>query len=196
MEKYSDQRIKELLQSSQTGENEVAMRYLYERVNEQVGRFILQNRGGPEDVDDIFQDGLIAMYKLAKKGEIDKVVNMEAYLYSVCRNLWLKRLRRDKREVALTEEQEAIPVAEVSLQSLLSEERQEALQSVLGELGDTCRQILIWYYYDRLSMKEIAERMSYSGDQVAKNKKSNCLKKLRQMILNSPHFRSLLKNSP
>ena len=196
MEKHSDQRIKEWLRSSRTEDNEAAIRYLHGRVNEQVARLILQNSGGPADVDDIFQEGLIVLYKLAKNGEIEKVANVEAYLYSVCRNLWLKRLRRDKREVALTEEQEDIPVAEVALQSLLSDERQAALRHLLSQLGDSCRQILIWYYYDRLSMKEIAERMNYSGDQVAKNKKSNCLKKLRQAILDSPHFRSLLKNAP
>ena len=162
----------------------------------QVARFILLNSGKPEDVDDIFQDGLIALYKLAKKDQIGKVANVEAYLYSICRNLWLRRLQRDKKEVELTEVQEAIPTEEVSLSRLLSEERRLALDKLIDQLGDSCRQVLILYYYDRLSMKEIAEQMGFSGDQVAKNKKSNCLKKLREIILNSPHYRSLLKNLP
>ncbi len=196
MERYPDQRIIEQLQSNDKKENEQIILYLHQRMNAQVARFILLNSGGPEDVDDIFQDGLIALYKLAKKGQMEKVANIEAYLYSICRNLWLKKLQREKREVELTEAEETIATEEVSLQSLLSAERQEALDSLMANMGDACRQILRLYYYDRLSMKEIAKQMGFSNDQVAKNKKSICLKKLRQTILNSPHFRSLLNNMP
>lgn len=194
MEIYSSKRIIEKLQSTDKKENAEAVQYLFRRTQDQVAHFILKNKGTATDVDDTFQDGFIALIKLVREHRIEKVQDIEAYLYSICRNLWLKRLQRSKREVELTETQEAIPVPEVSVAKLLGAEKKEALDTLLKGLGEGCHRIMIFYYYERLSMKQIAEKMSFASADVAKNKKSSCLKKLKKLILDSPHYRKLLND--
>jgi len=64
---------------------------------------------------------------------------------------------------------------------------------LLESLGGNCKRILVLYYFDRLKMKEIAEVMNFANDQVAKNKKSSCLKKLKAKISESPRLKDILK---
>lgn len=194
MEIYSSKRIIEKLQSIDKKENAIAVQYLFRRIQDQVAHFILKNKGAANDIDDIFQDGFIALFKLVRENRIEKVQDVEAYLYSICRNLWLKRLQRATREVELTETQEAIPVPEISVATLLGAEKKEALDTLLKKLGEGCHRIMIYYYYERLTMKQIAEQMNFASADVAKNKKSSCLKKLKKLIMDSPHYRKLLND--
>ena len=67
------------------------------------------------------------------------------------------------------------------------------LDTIEKHLGEKCRQILSHYYYDKRSMREIAQLMGLANEQVAKNKKSLCLKKLKEMIRENPAFRAVFK---
>ncbi len=194
MERQASQLIIEQLQSKDKKENAKAVRYLFSCIQDQVAHFILRNNGKSEDVDDIFQDGFVALFKLVRDKRLDKVENVEAYLYSICRNLWLKKIKKESRNISLTEEQENIAVPEVSISTLISQERKEALETLFKALGGSCHRVLIYYYYERLSMVEIAEQMKFASAAVAKNKKSSCLKKLKNLIMESNHYRELLSH--
>ena len=54
---------------------------------------------------------------------------------------------------------------------------------------------LIHFYYDRLRVKEIVERMGFSNEQVAKNTKSKCMKKLRELVEKEPLYLKAFKIS-
>jgi DNA-directed RNA polymerase specialized sigma subunit len=73
-------------------------------------------------------------------------------------------------------------------------ESKKQVLSVLDELGETCRKILVHYYYDDLSMKEIFERMDYESEQVVRNKKYKCMKQLTQMLENNSTVKNSLKD--
>ncbi len=194
MERQASQFVIEQLQSIDKKENAKAVRYLFNCIQDQVAHFVLKNNGKSEDVDDIFQDGFVALFKLVRDKRLDKVENVEAYLYSICRNLWLKKIKKESRNVALTEAQENIAVPEVSVATLVSQERKEALATLFKALGGSCHRVLIYYYYEKLSMVEIAEQMKFASAAVAKNKKSSCLKKLKNLIMESKHYRELLNH--
>lgn len=65
---------------------------------------------------------------------------------------------------------------------------------VVGELGETCRKILLLFYYENMSMKEILDVTDYETEQVVRNKKYKCLKQLEQMIMEKPFLKETLKN--
>jgi len=65
---------------------------------------------------------------------------------------------------------------------------------VVGKLGETCRKILLLFYYENLSMKEILEATDYETEQVVRNKKYKCLKQLEQMVNANPALKQTLKN--
>ena len=176
MKKRSDEAIIRQLQSGVEQETDAALTYLYRVSKTTVSRFILRNKGNEQDVDDIFHDGLIAFYKLVKQDKIRPDTNVEAYLYSICRNMWAKKLMKRPKEIELTETFNFIATEEIQIDTILDGERKDLIDELLKGLGEECQKILLLYYYERLKMKEIVKLMHYANDQVVRNKKSKCMK--------------------
>lgn len=65
---------------------------------------------------------------------------------------------------------------------LIDSQEKLKIQSLLHQLGDPCKSLLTMYYFNRFSMAEIAERLDYASADVAKNKKSLCMKKLKALF--------------
>lgn len=57
------------------------------------------------------------------------------------------------------------------------------IRKAINELTDVCRNILVAYYCDELSMKAIAEKLGYNNADTAKNQKGRCYKKFKSHVL-------------
>jgi hypothetical protein len=57
------------------------------------------------------------------------------------------------------------------------------MDDIFKEVGDVCTQILTGYYYENLSMRQLLERFDYENEQVLRNRKSKCMKKLKEILL-------------
>ena len=182
MAKWSNDDILEKLRSQNETEVNRAMAYLYQRLFEKVQALILKNSGSEAEVAELFHEGLIAFLKLLRRGRIDEKVRVEAYIYGICRNLWLKELKKRKEMSSLSEEQYDIAVEEVPVSTFIDEEQGRIFTQLMEALGPACKQLLTAFYYERKKMKEIVETLSYSSEQVAKNKKAKCMKKLRALL--------------
>lgn len=64
----------------------------------------------------------------------------------------------------------------------------QQLVALLEHLGENCKQILMQFYYEERSMKEIVATTAYENEQVVRNKKSKCLKKLADMLRERPYL--------
>ncbi len=192
MQPFSNKKTIALLKSSVLLDNDEAMNSLYAVMYRKVLHFILKNSGSEQDADDVFQDSLMVLYKLAKRDQLDDVTNIQSYFFSICRNLWYKALKKKQKTTTLTEAHHSLPEAAMQISAMLALEKSDFLDQLLKSLGESCRKVLIYYYYDRLKMKEIMKRMNFSSEQVAKNKKSGCMKKLKELIAANPGFKDLL----
>ena len=67
------------------------------------------------------------------------------------------------------------------------------LMEVLAVLGESCKNILVLYYYENRSMKEILASSGYENEQVVRNKKYKCLKKLEELIKSDTNLYTQLK---
>ena len=56
--------------------------------------FIIKNSGNPDDARDIFQESMIVLFEKAKSGSFILSCQLQTYIYSVCRRLWLKKLQK------------------------------------------------------------------------------------------------------
>ena len=110
-------------------------------------------------------------------------------MLAICKNIWHKKLKRLRLQQNIIQENHK--------QSLLVEEEAPAdytiisdekrLMELLSHLSPDCREILRLYYFDRLSMRQIAEVMGYNSEQVAKNKKARCMQVLRRLVDKDPN---------
>ncbi|HXB91429.1 MAG TPA: hypothetical protein VNU72_04035, partial [Puia sp.] len=65
-------------------------------------------------------------------------------------------------------------------------EKKRQLRQLVEQLGEACRKVLLLFYYENLSMKEIVDHLPYENEQVVRNKKYKCLQQLTGLIKANP----------
>jgi len=156
--------------------DETALDFLYKKNFRMMLKLILKNNGTEEEAKDIFQDALIVFWqKVIGNSDFSLTSKISTYLYSVCLNLWRKELERKKRHTSDMPER-------FENQDQDAKERSEIINRCIQELGETCQKILTYYYFDRLSMVDIAEKLGFANSDTAKTKKYKCKKELDNKI--------------
>ena len=59
------------------------------------------------------------------------------------------------------------------------------VEQSLEQLGEPCKSLLELYYYDKMTMEDIAETLNYKNAATAKNLKYKCLNRLRKIYENT-----------
>jgi len=138
-------------------------------------KLIIKNNGTEEEAKDIYQESLIVLWQKAQDDNFILTSKISTYLYSICLNLWRKELERKKRFTY--DVQEGSHVMDMD-----RDERIKIINKCIQKLGETCRDVLTYYYFDRLSMVEIAEKMGFANADTSKTKKYKCKKELDQLV--------------
>ncbi len=60
----------------------------------------------------------------------------------------------------------------------------EQIISAIDTLGEPCRSLLIGFYYEKLSMEELANKLNYKNENVAKQQKLRCKDRLKNAFTN------------
>ncbi|OYW19045.1 MAG: hypothetical protein B7Z54_04760 [Sphingobacteriales bacterium 12-47-4] len=187
---------REILLSLQTGSrmNET-IRVLYRDHFENLSWYIQNNGGNRQDAEDIFQEVIVSFIDLVRKDRFRGESSIKTFLFSVNRNLWLNEWKKRDRAMIREQKYEAAGTKEevdISHQIAEKEER-DRLINLVDQLGDTCKKILLLFYYEGRSMKEIWEELDYESEQVVRNKKHKCMKKLEELINANPSIKNTLK---
>jgi RNA polymerase sigma factor (sigma-70 family) len=69
-----------------------------------------------------------------------------------------------------------------SAQDTESEERNKIVAQCIEQLGETCKKVLMYYYFEEMSMQDIADKLGFANTDTAKTKKYKCKKKLDELI--------------
>ena len=189
MAKYTDKEIVEMLQSSNPKMEDAALVFLHQQVYQMTTQFVLKFKGTLEDGEDVLQEALIAFFKLARTHKLPDKLNAEAYLFTICKNKWYRKLRKKPEQVELSESFSSVSIEDVRIKTILEDEQTYLLKILQNQLGEACYSLLVFFYYENRKMKEIAKLMSFGSEQVAKNKKSKCMTKLKNLILEKPDLK-------
>ena len=165
---------REVLERISQGD-EGALEYLYKKHYRMMTRVVINNSGSEDEAKDIYQEALVAFWQKAINGQLVLTSKISTYLYSVCLNLWRKELDRKGRFTDSDDEK-------YTYQEFERKERIRIINECIGELGETCRKMLTYHYFDGLSMSDIAKKLNLANTDTAKTKKYKCKKKLDLMI--------------
>ncbi len=196
MKEYSDDEIIQGIRAGGLGTEQV-IRFLYQSggIKDEVIRFIKSKMSNDDVSEDIFQEGVVHLIMNVRKGNYKGDGTVKGYLFGICRNLWLKKLRTKGREISL-EEFEVPPKEEVDFETpeyhFENRERRNLISEVMGKLGEMCKQVLSFWQLN-YSMKEIAEKLGYKSEGVVRKKKHQCMKKLIDMVQGNPSLVKMLK---
>lgn len=151
-----------------------------------------------DTIEDIYQESFIAVHENLLRGRIKENTSWSSYIIQIGLNLAAK----DSRHSGKTDSIDNSPVYDEDGQSALSRKVErllavdaeseetiytdkEALQILGTELSFTpepCATIIRLFYYDRMSMEDIAMAVNMKNAATAKSKKSQCMKALTSRI--------------
>lgn len=155
--------------------DEKALELLYQKYYRMMTKMVITNSGTEEEARDVYQDALIVFWQKATAGNLILTSKMSTYIYSICQNLWRKELDRKKR--LSNEEKDTAVILDTE-----STERERILAKCIDQLGETCKKVLMLYYFEEMSMQDIADKLGFANTDTAKTKKYKCKKKLDELV--------------
>lgn len=155
--------------------DEKALEYIYKKYYRMMTKLVITNSGTEDEARDVYQDALVVFWQKARSGNLVLTSKISTYIYSICQNLWRKELDRKKR--LSNEEKDAAEMPDMD-----SPERVKIIARCLEQLGETCRKVLMYYYFDEMSMQEIADKLGFANTDTAKTKKYKCKQKLDELV--------------
>lgn len=160
-----------------------AIETIYRENFQAVKGFIVKNNGYVDDAMDIFQEAMIVLFEKAKSGSFVLSCQLQTYLYSICRRLWLKKLQKQNRFNPGVETIEEIVSVEEEIE--LREKRNNDflfMENALQKIGEPCKSLLEAFYIKKKSMPDIAESFGYTNADNAKTQKYKCLVRLKKIF--------------
>jgi RNA polymerase sigma factor (sigma-70 family) len=160
-----------------------AVEALYKSHFTMIQHFVLNNNGSFDDARDLFQEAMITLYEKVQSDSFVLSCQIKTYLFSICKNLWLKRLKQmGKYSAPLSTEEESIAV-DADLEEFQKKDAAFSIMNrALNSLGEPCKSLLEGYYLNKKGMQELADDFGYTNADNAKNQKYKCLMRLKKLF--------------
>jgi len=141
---------------------------------------IVAKGGTKQDAQDIFQEALIILCEKVQEVDFNIKSSLNTYLFGICRFLWMNELKKRKRHQEIDFDMELTPQQVSEMESTIEDSsRIIMLETILSELGQRCLELLTLFYYKSLKMAEIAKKMKFKSDKIAKNQKYKCIERAK-----------------
>ncbi|MBA7686301.1 hypothetical protein ES703_94744 [subsurface metagenome] len=176
----------------ETGYNDQVLNNLYTNVFPKIKTYICSNAGTEDDALDIFQDAIVILCKQIKLGRYDTKYEIAAFLYSVSRNLWINKVKKDQRQTSFPENFEEKENYDFT-DDIITDQKAKTLKEVIRELGEKCFKLLQYALYQNISNKEICRLMGFATVNAVKTQKYKCKQKLIKMIELNPSYREIIE---
>jgi len=191
--KLSEKQIIEAIKDGKT--HSKVFEYLYLNCFPKIKALILKGGGGLEEARDIFQDGVFTFYKMVKLNKYKHYTEIDAYIYTICRNEWYKRVKHKNKITDLPESKEDNYTDYSSPETaFFSSERQEWVMDLLNQVGSRCKELMIKKVYYNLSISEICDELGFSTKEAAKTKVYKCKQRLIGLLKYNKHIKEIYYN--
>jgi RNA polymerase sigma factor (sigma-70 family) len=158
------------------------LNYLYDHYFQTVKNHVIRNSGSVEDVSDVFQDTIIALYQKIVEDNFNLTTDLKGYFFGIARNIWSVQLRHKARteelNVDLPDEEED-EINDPMLQKIMTR--------AFNKLKPDCQRVLT-LFYDSCSYEDIAVKMKLKNETYARRKKYLCKEALMEFIKEDPEY--------
>jgi len=164
----------EIIKQIKKGNRNKPLKQLYRELPK-IKHLILSSGGNETTAEEIFNDSLILLIEKIESPQFVLTSKLTTFLYGINRFLWKNELRKQHKTIEL-EWSDTLILNQVDL--AYDEEKEakiQTLESLLNKITEKCKAIIQLFYFERLSMKQIAEQLNYSSVNSAKTQKYKCL---------------------
>ncbi len=153
---------------------------------------VVKNSGVAQDAEDVFQEGLLVLLSYCGKTTFSLNAPFKNFFYTVCKNIWLKKLRKNRRlEITFVDVWESVDLkgaVKAEEAAGLTIERLVLLWKYMNRLPEHEQKTLRLFYLEEKSLKEIAEIMGFSDEVSARVQKFKYVRHLRKLIREDPDY--------
>lgn len=173
-------------------QNEKVLTELYNKFFPSIRQYIYRNNGSLEDARDIFNDAIVIILLKSRENTLNLKCSLKTYIYAICRNLWLKKLKTDHLDLVNYEEiEDTLIGAELVEEEDFNFDRGKLLfQKHFAKMSSTCRKLL-GMFLDGYSFKEITFELNYDNENYARKRKYRCVKILIKRIKSDPDYKTI-----
>lgn len=159
--------------------------FLYKNYTGNIKHFVKNNGGQDVDAEEIEQNVIILLYEKIVSGNfvLNEGTQLSTYMYAVGKNMWYKKLSKNSHQTK-SEIPENIGEEIDFYENTENDQLEIEVVSALQNSDDDCKQILTMYYYDKKSMREIAETMGTISEENLRKRKYKCIQKLKKVLTN------------
>jgi RNA polymerase sigma factor (sigma-70 family) len=170
----------EIISGLEGNEITAIVEFLYSQFFREVIDLVKFMGGSDEDGADVFQEAVLVMIEKVREKRFRGDSSIKTYLFGIARNLWLMELRtRERRK----KREEQYMSGESSVQQALMVNKSTTdLNNIFNQLGDVCKRILIGFYFENKSMKVLLDQFDFKNEQVLRNRKNTCMRKLKELL--------------
>jgi len=163
--------------------DESPLEQLFHQNRRPVASLVIKNHGTQDDAEDVLQEALVVLWERIRSGTFVHQAKLSTFIYATARNIWLRRLSRQRREFPATDDiVDTISDDSNPLDELEENEQIVAVRRAMEQLGNPCRDLLLLYYWEERSMEEIAVKLGFANADTAKSKKYQCKKSLESIV--------------
>jgi RNA polymerase sigma-70 factor (ECF subfamily) len=144
--------------------DENAFRVLYESQRNRIYSFSLQILRKEELAEELVQDVFLKIWN--SRAALTDIESIEAFLYTVARNLALSRLKRIAHERKILGEIKKTTPEALTQDEVLHRDYQKLLQKAIASLPEQQRKVYLMSKEDGFSRQEIADALDISPNTV------------------------------
>jgi len=158
----------------------IEMLYRDEQLKSTIRAFIFKNGGDDNNVNDIFTYSILTFIKQCYRPLFTLNKDANAYLFSIAKYEWIRLTKKQRQLVSDHERPELVD--DINAETLiLDKEKKSSLKKAMHALDKKCRDVLTMWS-NNLRMREIALKMNYKSEGMARKKKHECMNKLRTIL--------------
>ncbi|MFZ2899543.1 MAG: sigma-70 family RNA polymerase sigma factor [Saprospiraceae bacterium] len=158
----------------------LALKKLMDRLFPLILKLVQSNSGTHEDAQDVFMYGITELFVKAQQGTLRQEAQLSTILYAICRNHWLKTLRKNNPNAELTNDLENVLI-NIDPEDEEDWERIQVIRQQMEHLSKTCRRLIELVFHTDLDMQQIADELGLTYGS-ARVRKTECLAKLRELV--------------
>jgi RNA polymerase sigma factor (sigma-70 family) len=179
-----------VLSAIREGKDGKALGALYKNLLPKIRAYVKANNGSDDEAFDVFQDAVVIFFKQVMTDKFDEKYKVSAFIYSVCRNLWINRAKKINKHVDVDNSLNQIH-SDDFVDEIYNREKRQIVKDLFEKLDVKCRELLTLSVYQNLSMEDIKNRLGFASENAAKTSNYRCKKKLTQLIKSSALYHEI-----
>ncbi|NJN78626.1 MAG: sigma-70 family RNA polymerase sigma factor [Saprospiraceae bacterium] len=163
---------------------------IYEKYSKAITHYVTTNNGTSEDARDVFQEGMIVLFKKIHTPDFELTSSLLTYFYSLCKFIWSNKLRKKQLNIVEIEDTPELMDSHSIQEDLEHKERSDFYIQKFKQLGDGCQKVLT-LFYEGTKMKQIAEIMGFASSNYATKRKHKCKEQLMKLVTEDDFYNEI-----